>query len=92
MFVDYTKLTSCPLTTYDFKKALTERKKSVFNIFSFKKIDEKNIEKFFDVKKDDLFYNVVIQQFRRNDVRETYNSKRQMKSFFKLLMMKFEKF
>ena len=77
--------------TRDFNKALTERTKNVFDTFLFKKIDEENVEKFFDVQKNDLFYNVVTQQFRQSDVRETYNSERQMKSFFKLLMIKFEK-
>ena len=27
----------------------------------FEEIDEKNIEKFFNVKKNDLFYNAIIQ-------------------------------
>ena len=77
--------------TRDFEKALTERTKNAFNTFFFKKIDEKNVEKFFDVEKNDLFYNIVIQQFRRSDVRETCNSEQQMKSSFKLLMIKLEK-
>ena len=78
--------------TRDFGKTLTKRTKSAFDTFSFKKIDEKNVEELFDVKKNDLPYNVVTQQFRRNDVCETCNSERQMKSFFKLLMIKFKKF
>ena len=45
--------------TRNFERALTEHMKSVFNIFSFKKIDEKNVEEFFDIEKDDLFYNVM---------------------------------
>ena len=77
--------------THDFKKALTERTKNASNTFSFKKIDEENIEEFFNVEKNDLFYNVVTQQLGRNDVRETCNSERQMKLFFKLLMIKFKK-
>ena len=76
--------------TRGFEKALTERTKNAFDTLSFKKIDEENVEEFFDVEKDDLFYNVVIQQFRRSDVRETCSSERQMKSFFKLLMIKLE--
>ena len=56
----------------------------------FKKIDEENIKEFFDVEKDNLFYNAVTQQLRRSDVYETCSSERQMKSFFKLLMIKFE--
>ena len=43
----------------DFEKMLTERTKNVFDTFFFKKIDEENIEKLFDVEKDNLFYNVV---------------------------------
>ena len=49
--------------TCDFEKALTERTKSTFNTFFFKKIDEKNIEKFFDIEKDNLFYNVITNNF-----------------------------
>ena len=37
--------------TRDFERALTERTKSAFDTFSFKKIDEKNIKEFFDIKK-----------------------------------------
>ena len=77
--------------TRDFEKALTERTKSASDTFSFKKIDEKNVEKLFDVEEDDLSYNVVIQQFRQSDIRETCNSERQMKSLFKFLMIKLEK-
>ena len=42
----------------DFERALTERTKSVFDIF-FLKINEENFKKNFDVKKDNLFYNIV---------------------------------
>ena len=77
--------------TRDFEKTLTERTKSAFDTLSFKKIDEKNVEEFFDVEKDDLFYNAVTQQFRRSGAREACNNERQMKSFFKLLMIKLEK-
>ena len=76
--------------TRDFERTLTERTKSAFDTLLFKEIDEKNVKEFFDVEKDDLSYNVVIQQLRRSDARETCNSERQMKSFFKLLMIKFE--
>ena len=75
----------------DFKRTLTERTKSAFDTLFFKKINEENVKEFFDVEKDDLFYNVVTQQFRRGDACETCNSERQMKSLFKLLMIKFEK-
>ena len=78
------------VVTRDFEKTLTERTKNVFDTLLFKKIDEENIEKFFDVEKDDLLYNAVTQQLRRNDARETCSSERQMKLFFKLLMIKFE--
>ena len=78
--------------TRNFKKALTERTKNAFDTLSFKEIDEKNIEELFDVEKDDLSYNVVTQQFCWNDARETCNNERQMKLFFKLLMIKFEEF
>ena len=77
--------------TRDFERALTERTKNAFDTLFFKMIDEENVEEFFDVKKDDLLYNVVTQQLRRNDVHETCNSERQMKSLFKLLMIKLEK-
>ena len=74
--------------TRDFERALTERTKSALDTLFFKEIDEENVEKLFDVEKDDLFYNVVTQQFRRSDARETCSSERQMKSSFKFLMIK----
>ena len=46
--------------TRDFERTLTERTKSVSDTLFFKKIDEKNIEEFFDVEKNDLSYNVII--------------------------------
>ena len=79
------------IVTRDFERTLTKHTKNVLDMFLFKEIDEKNVEKLFDVEKDDLFYNVVTQQLRQSDVRETCNSERQMKSFFKLLMIKLEK-
>ena len=45
--------------THDFKRALTERTKNAFDTLLFKEIDEKNVEKFFDVEENNLFYNVV---------------------------------
>ena len=45
--------------TRDFERALTEYTKSAFDTFSFKEIDEENVEKLFDVEKNDLPYNVV---------------------------------
>ena len=76
--------------TRDFEKALTERTKNAFDTLFLKKIDEENIEKFFDVEKNDLSYNVVTQQLRRSDACETCSSERQIKLFFKLLMIKLE--
>ena len=46
--------------TCNFEKTLTKRTKNTFNIFYFKKIDEKNIKEFFHVEKNNLFYNVMI--------------------------------
>ena len=77
--------------TRDFERTLTKRTKSAFNTLFFKKINEENVEKLFDVKENDLLYNVVTQQLRRSDVCKTCNSERQMKSLFKLLMIKLEK-
>ena len=45
--------------TRDFEKALTERTKSASDTLFFKKINEENVEEFFDVEKNDLFYNIV---------------------------------
>ena len=47
--------------THDFEKTLKKRTKSVSDTFFFNKIDKKNVEELFDVKEDDLFYNVVTQ-------------------------------
>ena len=47
--------------TRNFEKTLTECTKNTFNIFFFKKIDKENVEEFFNVKKDDLFYNIMTQ-------------------------------
>ena len=77
--------------TRDFEKALTERTKNVFNTLFFKEIDKKNVKKIFNVEKNDLFYNIVTQQLRRNDACKMCNSKQQIKSSFKLLMIKLEK-
>ena len=77
--------------TCDFERTLTERTKSASDMLFFKKIDELDVEELFDVEKNDLFYNVVIQQLHRSDVRKTCNSERQMKLSFKLLMIKLEK-
>ena len=47
--------------TRDFEKILTKRTKNVSDIFLFKKINEENVEKLFDVEKNDLYYNVIVQ-------------------------------
>ena len=49
--------------TRDFKRTLTERTKSASDMLFFKEIEKKNVEKFFNVEKNDLFYNIVTQQF-----------------------------
>ena len=77
--------------TRNAKRTLIKRSKSAVDTFFFKKIDEESIEELFDIEKNDLSYNVVTQQLRRNDVRETYSSEQQMKLFFKLLINKFKK-
>ena len=74
--------------TRDFEKTLTKRTKNAFNTLFLKKINKENVEKLFNIEKNDLFYNAVIQQFRWSDARETCNNERQMKSLFKLLMIK----
>ena len=48
------------VVTRDFEKTLTKRIKNVFDTLFFKEIDEEDVEKFFDVEKNDLFFNVVI--------------------------------
>ena len=63
------------IMTRDFERTLRKRTKSVSDTFSFKEINEENVEELFNVKEDDLFYNIVTQQFRRSDVCETCNSK-----------------
>ena len=78
------------VVTRDFERTLTERTKSASDTLFFKEIDEENVEELSDVEEDDLFYNVVTQQFRRSGACETCNNERQMKSLFKLLMIKLE--
>ena len=46
--------------TRGFERTLTEYIKNILDIFSFKKIDEKNVKEFSNIEKDDLFYNVII--------------------------------
>ena len=75
-----------------FRKNVDRTYEEHFWYIFFKEIDKKNVKKLFDVEKDDPLYNVVIQQLRRSDVRETCNNEQQMKSFFKFLMIKFEEF
>ena len=47
------------IMTRDFERTLKKRTKSAFDTFFFKKINEKNVEKLFDIEEDNLFYNVV---------------------------------
>ena len=78
--------------TRDAEKTHAQREKNIDETLFFKEIDEENVEEFFDVKRNDLFYNAITQQFRCNDVRKTCNNEQQIKSSFKLLMIKLEKF
>ena len=61
--------------TRDARKTHAQREKNIIKTFFFKEIDEENVEKFFDVEKNDLFHNAVTQQLRRNDAREACNNK-----------------
>ena len=49
------------IITRDVEKAHAQREKNIIKMFSFKEINEKNVEKFFDVEKDDLSRNAIIQ-------------------------------
>ena len=62
------------IITRDVKRTHTQREKNIIKTLSFQEIDEENVEEFFDVKKNNLFYNAVTQQFCYNDARETCNS------------------
>ena len=48
----------------DAERTLIEDFENVIDMFFFKKIDEKSVEEFCDVKENNLFYNIIIQQFR----------------------------
>ena len=48
------------IITRDVKKTHTQREKNIIETFFFKEIDEENVEKFFNVKKNDLFHNAII--------------------------------
>ena len=80
------------IITRDAEKAHAQREKDIVKTFFSEKINEKNIEEFFDVEKNDLFHNAVTQQFCYNDACETCNDEQQIKSFFKLLMIKLKEF
>ena len=45
--------------TRDVEKTHAQREKNIVKTFSFEEIDEKNVEIFFDVKKNNLFYNTI---------------------------------
>ena len=47
--------------TRDFEKILKKRTKNASDTLFFKEINEENVKEFFDVEKDNLFYNVVTQ-------------------------------
>ena len=47
------------IITRDTRRTLIERFENAVDTLFFKKINEENVEKLFDVEKDDLFYNVV---------------------------------
>ena len=49
------------IITRDAEKTYAQREKNIVKMFSFKEIDEKNIENFFNVEKNNLFHNAIIQ-------------------------------
>ena len=79
------------IITRDAERTHAQHKKNIIETFFSEEINEENVKKFFNVERNDLSYCAIIQQFRRNDVRETCNDEQQMKSPFKLLMIKLEK-
>ena len=56
------------------ERTQTQCEKNIVETLFFKEIDEKNIEKFFDVKRNDLSHNAIIQQLCHNDARKTCNN------------------
>ena len=77
--------------TRDVERTHAQREKNIVETFFSEEIDEKNVEKFFDVERNNLLHNAITQQFRCNNVYETCNDEQQIKSSFKLLMIKLEK-
>ena len=61
--------------TRDVEKTHAQREKNIVEMFFSEEIDEKNVEEFFNVERNDLFHNTITQQFCYNDVRETCNNK-----------------
>ena len=61
--------------TRDIERTQTQREKNIIKTLFFEEIDEKNIKKFFDIKKNNLFHNAIIQQLCYNNARETCNNK-----------------
>ena len=62
------------IITRDVERIYAQREKNIVKTFSFKEIDEKNIEKFFNVERNDLLHNIITQQFYCNNVREMCNN------------------
>ena len=48
------------IITRDVEKTYAQREKNIVEIFFSEKINEENVEKFFDIKKNNLFYNAII--------------------------------
>ena len=47
--------------TRDVEKAHAQREKNIIETLFFEEINEENIKKFFNVEKNDLFHNAIIQ-------------------------------
>ena len=48
------------MITRDVERTHAQRERNIIKTFFFEKIDEENVEKFFDVEKNDLFHNAII--------------------------------
>ena len=48
------------IITRDVEKTQTQCEKNIVKTFFFEEIDEKNVEKFFNIEKNDLFHNAII--------------------------------
>ena len=47
------------IITRDVERTHAQREKNIIKTFFFEKIDEKNVEEFFNIEKNDLFYNAI---------------------------------